>query len=162
MLHARDPPICSAHGGASPGRSWLRVTGRSGACGLAWSGRAPGPAARADQGACPGRPDGLGERADVVGTVVAFAVDEEGGGARDAAEVGGVHVGGDLGLSGLAAQVADESFGVKAELAGVANQVVASQSVLVAEQLVVHLPELALAGRGLGGLCRQLGVDRKS
>src|SRR5262245_47016102 len=104
-----------------------------GACALGRSGRAPGLAARADQGAGSGRPDGLGEGADVVGAVVAFAVDEEGWGAGDAAEVGGVYVSGDFGLAGLAAQVAGESFGVKAELAGVANQVFAGQGVLVAE-----------------------------
>src|SRR6266576_1028605 len=108
------------------------------------SGGAPWLAVRADQGPCPSGAHRLGERADVVGAVVAFAVDEEGGRAGDAAQVGRVHVRGDLGLSGVIAQVASEPFGVQAELAGVADQVFGRQRVLVVQQLVVHLPELAL------------------
>ena len=60
-----------------------------------------------------------------------LAVDEECGRARDAAEVGGVHVRGDLGLPGVVAQVAGEPVDVQAELAGVPDQVVAGQRVLV-------------------------------
>ena len=43
-------------------------------------------------------------------------------------------------------------------LAGVADQVFGRQCVLVVEQLVVHRPELALAGGGLGGLGGELRV----
>jgi len=46
----------------------------------------------------------------------------------------------------------------RAELASVADQVADGQRVLVAEQLVVHLPEPALAGRGLGGLGGEQGM----
>ena len=41
---------------------------------------------------------------------------------------------------------------------GVADQVVRTQRVLVVEQEVVHLPEGALVGGGLGGLRGELGV----
>jgi hypothetical protein len=73
---------------------------------LSWSGCASGlPAGWADRGPCPGRPHRVGEGGDVVGAVVAFAVDEERGGAGDAAEVCGVHVRGDLGLPGVIPEV---------------------------------------------------------
>jgi hypothetical protein len=82
------------------------------ACGLSWSGRAPWSPGGADQGPCPGCAHGVREGADVVGAVVAFAIDEEGGRAGDTAQVGGVHVGGDVGLSSVLAQVGGEPVGV--------------------------------------------------
>jgi hypothetical protein len=81
--------------------------------------------ARGDQDPFPGRPYCIGERADVVGAVVPPAVDEERRGARDAAQVGGVHVCGDLGFPGVIAQVAGEPLGVQAELGRVPDQVFA-------------------------------------
>src|SRR5262245_15381329 len=52
--------------------------------------------ARADQGMCLGCPHRAGQRVDVVGAAMVFAVDEERRRAGDAAQVGGVHVLGDL------------------------------------------------------------------
>ncbi len=84
------------------------------------------------------------------------AVDKERRRARDAAQVGGVHICGDLGFPDVIAQVAGELLDVQAEFARVPDQVVGSQCALVVKQLVVHRPELALPGRGLGALgCEQ-------
>ena len=70
--------------------------------------------------------------------MVPLAVDEERGRARDAAQVGGVHIRGDLGLPGVVAQVAGKPVDVQAELAGVPDQVLARQRALVVQQLVVQ------------------------
>ncbi len=56
------------------------------------------------------------------------------------------------------AQVVGEAVDVEPELLGVARSGRRPQRVLVVEQQVVHLPERALRGRGLGGLGRELGV----
>ena len=57
-----------------------------------------------------------------------------------------------------AAQLVGEPVDVEAELAGVADEIRRHQRVLVLEQQVVHLPELALRRRRLGRLGRELGV----
>jgi Alpha amylase, catalytic domain len=123
-----------------------------------WSGCLLGLPVRADQGMCLGCPHRVGQRVDVVGAAMAFAVDEERGRAGDAAQVGGVHVLGDLGFPGVAAQVGGEPPRVQAELGGVPEQVVGGQRVLVRQQLIMHRPERALAGRGLGTLGGQQRV----
>ena len=123
-----------------------------------WSGCLLGLPVRADQGMCLGCPHRVGQRVDVVGAAMALAVDEERGRAGDAAQVGGVHVPGDLGFPGVAAQVGGEPPRVQAELGGVPEQVVGGQRVLVRQQLIMHRPERALAGRGLGTLGGQQRV----
>ena len=57
-----------------------------------------------------------------------------------------------------AAELVPEALDVEAELLRVAREVGRRQLVLVLEQLVVHLPEGALRGRGLGRLGRHLRV----
>ena len=49
-------------------------------------------------------------------------------------------------------QLAREAIDVEAEVAGVGREVRLAEGVLVGEEGVVHLPEPALARRGLGGL----------
>ena len=100
------------------------------------------------------RPEG----GEVVGAVVAAPVDEEGRGAGDAAEVGALDVLGDSVGAGVLAQMVGEPLDVEPELVGVANEVRGSQRVLMLEQQVVHRPERALGGGGLGGLGGELGV----
>ena len=89
---------------------------------------------------------------------MAAAVDEEGRRAGDAAQVGAVDVLGDAGSTGVVVQVVGEPFDVESELLGVADEVAEGEGVLVVEQQVVHLPERALVGGGLGGLRGKLGV----
>ena len=89
---------------------------------------------------------------------MAPAVDEERRRAGDAAEVGAVDVLGDARGADAFAQVVGEAFDVETELLGVADQVVELERVLVLEQEVVHLPERALLGGGLGGLRGELSV----
>ena len=48
----------------------------------------------------------------------------------------------------------------RARAFGVGTEVVVVQALLVLVEQVVHLPELALGGRGLGRLRRVLGVRR--
>src|ERR1700733_7917127 len=119
--------------------------------------RRRGWALRAYRAGCLGGLDGGGEGVDVVAAVVAAAVDEECRGARHAAEVGRVHVRSDAGGSGAAGEVGAEPLGVQAGLGGVAEQVGQEQGVLAAQQEVVHGPEGALVGGGLGGLGGGLG-----
>ncbi len=89
---------------------------------------------------------------------MASAVDEEGGRAGDAAEVGAVDILGDAGGAGVLAQVVGEAFDVEAQLLGVGDQIIRAERVLVVEQEVVQLPEGALLGRGLGGFGGELGA----
>src|SRR5712691_6420753 len=110
------------------------------------------------QGRSLGGLPGGGEGGDVVAAVVAAAVDEERRRAGDAAEVSRVDV---LGYSAGApapGEVVAEPAGVDAGVAGVADQVAHEQGVLVAQQQVIHRPERALVGGGLGGLGSELGV----
>src|ERR1035441_7033856 len=82
------------------GRSWCPApAGRGGGCGL-------------------GGPDGGGECGDVVAAVVPAAVDEEGGGAGYAAEVGGVDILGDPCGAGAFSDVVAESRAVESEVSG--------------------------------------------
>src|SRR6185312_5713956 len=114
-----------------------------------------------NRGACTGDAYGVGKGADVVGAFMASAVDEEGGGSRHAAEVGGVDVLGHPSFVGVGTQVVLEAVRVQAQLLGVAKQIVAAQRVLVHQHQVVHSPEGPLCGGSLGGLGSQLcvGVD---
>src|SRR5436189_6204560 len=89
------------------------------------------------------------EAVDVVGAVVAPAVDEERRRAGDAAEVGAVDVVGDLRGADARTKVVCELLDVEPELLRVPDQVIRLQGVLVPEQQVVHLPERALRGCGL-------------
>ena len=57
-----------------------------------------------------------------------------------------------------AAQLVDEALRVEPELARVVGEVGGPQLALVGEQGVVHLPEAALGGGGLGGLGGELRV----
>src|SRR5204862_88995 len=76
------------------------------------------------RGCCAGAGDthDLRERLDVVGAVVAAAVDEEGGRAGDVAEVGAVNILGDPGGAGVLLEIVDEAIDVEPELARVAHQ----------------------------------------
>lgn len=76
---------------------------------------------------------------------MAPAVDEEGRGPGDAAEVGGVHVRNDLVLPGPLAYVPGELVGVEAELSCMPDEVLGCQLVLVKQELVVQLPEFVLS-----------------
>ena len=105
-----------------------------------------------------GGQDGAGECGDVVAAVVAAAVDEEGRGAGDTAEVGGVDVLGDPRGAGALAEVLTESLAVEPEVAGVADQVARLEGVLVLQEQVVHLPERVLVSGGFRGLGGELGV----
>ena len=51
-----------------------------------------------------------------------------------------------------------EALGIEAELLGIADEVARAKRVLVLEEQVVHLPERALIGGGLGGLGGELGM----
>src|SRR5438105_4058080 len=73
----------------------------------------------------------LRERGDVVGAVVAAAVDEEGRRAGHVAEVGAVDVLGDAGRAGTALEVGGEPVDVEPDLRRVADQVVAGERLLV-------------------------------
>ena len=74
-----------------------------------------------DRGLSAGHADCSRERGDVVGAGVAAAVDEEGGRAGDAAEVGAVDVLGDAAGARVLAQVSLEALDVEAQLLGVAR-----------------------------------------
>jgi len=93
-----------------------------------------------------------------VAAVVAAAVDEGRGRSGDAAQVSGVGVLGDPGRPGAAVEPGAELAGVGAGLGGVSEQVRRQQGVLAGQEQVVHLPERALPGGGLGGLRGELGV----
>ena len=74
----------------------------------------------------------------------------------DAADVGRLDVLGDPRLVHVASEVVVEPVDVEVELGGVPDEVGRCEVLLVVEQQVVHLPELALGGRGFGGLRGQL------
>src|SRR5450755_2055275 len=106
------------------------------------------------------------EGVDVVDAVVTPPVDEEGRRARDSALVGARDVLTDSSRVLAPAQFVGEAVGVEVELLGVAGEVPGRKLALVAEQSVVHLPELALGGGRLGCLGGQLSprvdiVERK-
>src|SRR6202034_338552 len=105
-----------------------------------------------------GGQDGGGECCDVVAAIVTAAVDEEGRGTGDAAEVGGVDVLGDPRCASALAEVLIESLAVEPEVASVGDQVAQLEAVLMAQEQVVHLPERALGSSGFGGLGGELGV----
>src|ERR1700733_551638 len=105
-----------------------------------------------------GGQDGAGECGDVVAAVMAAPVDEEGRGAGDATEVGGVYVLGDPRGAGPLAQVLTESLAVEPEVADVADQVARQEGVLVLQEQVVHLPERVLVRGGFRGFGGELGV----
>lgn len=93
--------------------------------------------------------------------MVAEPVDEEGGRARDAREVGAVDVFGDAGGAGVAGEVGAEALDIEPELLGIGDQILGTERPAVREQKVVHRPEGALFGGRLRGLGRQLrpGMD---
>src|SRR5919197_2839070 len=111
---------------------------------------AEGPAARG--------PDLARQRLQVVGAVVAPAVDEERRRAGDAALVGLVDVFGDAWRELPPPQVLAEALDVQAEALGGGEKLARRERILVVEQLVVHLPELPLGAGGLRRLGGQLGV----
>jgi hypothetical protein len=69
--------------------------------------------------------DRCGEGVDVVGAVVPLSVNEEGGSAGDAAEIGRFDVLGDAGGVGTDIEVIAEAGGVEIQPLGIAQQVVA-------------------------------------
>src|SRR5215472_14167329 len=84
------------------------------------------------------------QRVDVVGAVVPPAVDEERRRAGDTAHVGRVYIGGDFPLPGPLAHIMHELVSVKTNIGRVPHEVHGGQRILVMQQLVQHLPELAL------------------
>src|SRR4051795_8201630 len=98
------------------------------------------------------RPHGTRQTLDVVGPVVAAAVDEEARRAGHPALVGAPHVLADARRVLARAHVVYKALDVEAELLRVVAQVPPRQLVLVREQEVVHRPELPLRGRRLGAL----------
>src|SRR6266508_4585723 len=89
---------------------------------------------------------------------MAATIDEEGGRAGDAAEVGAIDILGDAGGAGVGAEGVREAFEVESELLGVAHQIRRAERALVAEQEIVHFPEGPLVGRGFGGFRGELGA----
>jgi len=89
---------------------------------------------------------------------VAAPVDEERGCAGHAAQVRALHVLGDPVRPHAVVQVLGEASHVEPESLGVRDQIGQPQTVLVLEQQVVHLPERALIGGGLGGLLIAVGL----
>ena len=85
-------------------------------------------------------------------------VDEESRRAGDAAKVSRVDVLGDLGLPRATTDVTDEPLDLEPDVAGVPDQVLGRELTLMAQQLVVHLPELVLKCSGLRCLGRKLRV----
>src|SRR5207253_2466950 len=73
---------------------------------------------------------------------------------RRAGDAGGLGVGevlADLGAVGVGVHALLEGAGLHAGLLRVARQVVGAERLLVGEELLVHLPVLALVARALGG-----------
>src|SRR4051794_22643591 len=93
-----------------------------------------------------------------VGAADLASVDEAGGGAVDVEGGRLLHVGLDLRLELVGVEGSLELGHVEAELLGVLLQAGPVEGGLVLEQLVVHLPELALLGGGHGGHGGRLGV----
>src|SRR5688500_6862972 len=92
------------------------------------------------------------QRIVVVGSVVAGAVDEEGGGTVDAAADAAAEVFADAAGEGFAGQVGLEAVNLQADLQRVAGHVGVGQVLLVFVEQVVHLPELPLRRGRLRGL----------
>lgn len=92
---------------------------------------------------------------------MALAVYEEGGGAVYSASYSGHEVVLDSVGDGGGFQGFDQVYGVQAEVVGVGGQVAVFESFLVFEDVVVHLPELALVGGELsgGGGVEGVGMD---
>ena len=101
---------------------------------------------------------GAREGFEVIRAVVAAPVDEERRRAGHAAQVRALYVLGDAVRAHVLLQVLGEASDVQPEPLGVRDQIGRPQCVLVLEQQVVHLPECALIGGGLGGLGGELGV----
>jgi hypothetical protein len=94
-----------------------------------------------------GRSHGGGERGDVVGAVVAAAVDEGNVGVPETPLRSALSTSlGNLGGTGVLAQIVAEAIDVESQLLGVAHEILGTEGVLVGEEKVVHLPE--------GALCR--------
>ena len=102
--------------------------------------------------------DGVRKGGGVVGAVVATAIDEEGWGAGDSAEVGTVDVLGNAVGARMLAQLVGEVLDIEAELLRVADEIGWSERVLVVEQQVVHRPERFLCCGCLGCLGSELGM----
>src|SRR3954451_24617325 len=85
-------------------------------------------------GASACRADGDGQRGEVVGALVALAVDEEARRPRNAARVRAGDVLGDAVGMAVAVDVVPEAIAVEAELGGVAAQLQRRERVLVVEQ----------------------------
>ena len=98
------------------------------------------------------------ERLDVVGTVVALAVDEERRRARDPAEVGADSTSCATRVSWSRPRRSSWKRSVSRPSSRRTAPGRAAQLVLVGEQQVVHLPERALGGRGLRRLGGELRV----
>src|SRR5438094_2788900 len=154
---ARGTARCRATPGASRESADRRRVRRTGARTAALT-KGIGPKTFPTTGVCSvrghlreGRPRarctyGRGESGDVVGAVVAPAVDEEGGRTGDAAQVGAVDVLGDARGTSVLAQCIREPFRVESELLSMVHEVTRAKRGLVLEQEVVHLPESALIG----------------
>src|SRR6202011_5792282 len=93
---------------------------------------------------------------NVVGPLVAPAIDEEARRAGHPARVRARHVLRDPGRVRTTAELVAAALDVERQLLRIARQVRRSQVVLVREQLVVHLPDRALALRRLCGLRGEL------
>src|SRR5437879_12475605 len=110
------------------------------------SGLLPGGLARrADPRLAQGSAHGLGERVDVICTVMAAAVDEERRRARDAARVRARNVFGHARCVLVASQLLPEALDVETQLLSEAPELLRGQFLLVGEKRVIHLPEGALA-----------------
>ena len=98
------------------------------------------------------------ERARVVAVGVQVAVDEEGRRGADPERLRGGRVALDAGGVGARRELGGDAVGVEPERARVRDEVGVLEAAAGGVQRVVHLPEGALGGRGLGGLGGVAGV----
>src|SRR3954468_14182020 len=98
------------------------------------------------------RCDRFDQRARVEGILVPDAVDEEAGRPGDAAAPAALEVALDARGARAVADLRAQALGVEAKPRGGGDELVLAQPAAAVVQRVVHLPERALRGRGLGGL----------
>src|SRR5262245_38788388 len=84
--------------------------------------------------------DGSEEGIEVVGAVVAEAIDEEGGRAVDAAAHPTHEILAHPALVRPTLHLGDEAVGIEADAGGVLDQVIVAERALMLEKRVVHLP----------------------
>src|SRR4051812_23047000 len=121
---------------------WIGAGRKGGPSGISALPRAPQmplPAVSCNGGPLSRRADSRRQARDVVGAVVAAAVDEERRGPRDSAEVGALHVLRDAVGADPAPHVGAEAVQVQPDGRGLGGQAGEGEAALVGEEEVVHL-----------------------